>query len=304
MGTSNFSAWFYAARLRTLPLSVSGILLGSGYAIYQNSFDGTIFSLAILTTLLFQILSNFANDYGDGVKGTDNDERLGPERAFQSGKISKKSFKTGLIITSVLSFISASALILLAFGLENALLSIGFFVLGIIAIWAAIKYTVGDSAYGYRGMGDLFVFLFFGLVSVCGSYALFTRSIDFQIILGGIGIGLLSTSVLNLNNMRDFNSDKNVGKNTLVVMLGQKVSKNYHFLLILTGILSLIVFYISAGFSKWIYFSLITAFILFKHLHFVYNNKNPKDLDQELKKVALSTFGIALAFIIVQIILN
>ncbi len=300
MKSQKFSAWINAARLRTLPLSVSGILVGSGYAVYQNQFDGLIFTLAIITTLLFQILSNFANDYGDGIKGTDNDERLGPQRAFQSGKISKKSFQTGLIITSILSFISATILILMAFGLENALLTLGFFILGLLAIWAAIKYTVGNSAYGYRGMGDLFVFLFFGLVSVMGSYALFSHSVDGLIFIAGIGIGLLSTAVLNLNNMRDFNSDKKVGKNTLAVILGQQISKSYHFLLILLGIVSLIVFYILADFSKWTYFSVITALILFKHLEFVYKNKNPRDLDQELKKVALSTFGIALIFFMVQ----
>lgn len=300
MTRSKISAWINAARLRTLPLSVSGILVGGGYAISQNSFDWLIFSLAVLTTLLFQILSNFANDYGDGVKGTDNHERIGPERAFQSGKISKQNFKFGLILTSILSFISATSLIFIAFGFENALMSLTFFVLGLIAIWAAIKYTVGDSAYGYRGFGDVFVFLFFGLVSVCGSYVLFSKQIDVVIILAGIGIGLLSTAVLNLNNMRDYFSDKNAVKNTLVVMMGQIKSKYYHAFLISIGVIMLVVFYVSAGFSKWVYFSLITVFILLKHLIFVIKNREPKNLDQELKKVALSTFGIALIFFVLQ----
>lgn len=300
MAESKTLAWVNAARLRTLPLSVSGILVGSGYAVFNNCFDWLIFSIAILTTLLFQILSNFANDYGDGIKGTDNDERLGPARAFQSGKITKTDFKKGLTITSILSFISATSLILIAFGFENALMSLTFFILGLIAIWAAIKYTVGDSAYGYRGFGDVFVFLFFGLVSVCGAYVLFAKTIDWQIFLGGGGIGLLSAAVLNLNNMRDINSDKNAGKNTLVVALGQLKAKYYHMLLIGFGILSLIGFYMVAGFSKWIYLSTITMILLIKHLSFVSKNKNPKNLDQELKKVALSTFGIALLFFVVQ----
>jgi len=300
MAVSKISAWVNAARLRTLPLSASGILVGSGYAIYKHCFDWLIFSIAILTTLLFQILSNFANDYGDGIKGTDNDERLGPQRAFQSGKITKPEFKTGLIITSILSFISATSLIIIAFGFENALMSLFFFSLGLIAIWAAIKYTVGDSAYGYRGFGDVFVFLFFGLVSVCGSYVLFAKSIDWEIFFGGAGIGFLSTAVLNLNNMRDINSDKNAGKYTLVVALGQLKAKYYHLFLIGFGILSLIGFYIVAGFSKWIYLSTITMVLLIKHLSFAFKNKNPKNLDQELKKVALSTFGIALLFFVIQ----
>ena len=304
MASSKVSAWINAARLRTLPLSVSGILVGSGYAVYQGQFNWIIFSLAIITTLLFQILSNFANDYGDGVKGTDNHERVGPLRAYQTGKITKSEFKKGLILTSMLSFISASALILLAFGLENALLSIGFLILGLFAIWAAIKYTVGDSAYGYRGMGDLFVFLFFGLVSVCGSYALFSKSIDIMIIFGGIGIGLLSTAVLNLNNMRDFNSDKNVGKNTLVVLLGLKTAKYYHAVLISLGFLMIVFFYISVGFSQWILLSLLPVLVLLKHLVFVFRTAKPKHLDPELKKVALSTFGIALISFIIQFIVK
>ncbi len=300
MGNSKISAWVDAARLRTLPLSIAGILVGSGYAVYHNCFDGLIFSLAIITTLLFQILSNFANDYGDGIKGTDNDERLGPQRAYQSGKITKTDFKKGLIITSILSFISATILIIVAFGFENASMSLIFFILGLIAIWAAIKYTVGESAYGYRGLGDVFVFLFFGLVSVCGSYVLFAKTIDWEIFMGGMGIGLLSTAVLNLNNMRDINSDKNAGKNTLVVSLGQLKAKHYHSVLIGLGILSLIGFYLVSGFSKWIYLSTMTMILLVKHLNFVVKNKTPKDLDPELKKVALSTFGIALIFFVIQ----
>lgn len=301
MSGSKISAWVNAARLRTLPLSVAGILLGSGYAVYHHSFDWLIFSLAILTTLLFQILSNFANDYGDGIKGTDNDDRIGPQRAFQSGKITKMNFKKGIIITSILSFFSASVLILVAFGFKNALMSLTFFILGLIAIWAAIKYTVGDSAYGYRGFGDVFVFLFFGLVSVCGSYVLYTKTIDWQIFIGGVGIGLLSTAVLNLNNMRDINSDKKAGKNTLVVTLGPLKAKYYHSLLVGFGILSLVGFYGIVGFSKWIYLSTIFAVVLIKHLNFVAKNKNPKILDPELKKVALSTFGIAVLFFVIQL---
>ncbi len=294
-------AWVSAARLRTLPLSVSGILVGSGYAVYYNVFDGVIFSLAVLTTLLFQILSNFANDYGDGIKGTDNEDRIGPKRAFQTGAISKKSFKTGIIITSLLSLTSAIALIIISFGWDNAFLSITFLLLGILAIWAAIKYTVGNSAYGYRGLGDVFVFIFFGLVSVCGSYALYSKTIDIIILMAGAGIGLLSTAVLNLNNMRDYNSDKTVGKNTLVVHLGQKASKFYHGILIVFGLLFILGFFVASDVSKWVYLSTFTFFILSKHLSFVFKNKNPKDLDQELKKVALSTFGLSLIFFIVEI---
>ena len=169
-----------AARLRTLPLSVSGIITGSAVALREKpeAFRWDIFLLALLTTILFQILSNFANDYGDGVKGTDNEHRIGPARALQSGAITRQQMKRVVLITAALSILSAIALIIAAFGSENLLYTLVFFVLGLLCVAAAIKYTVGRSAYGYRGLGDVFVFVFFGLVSVVGSQFLYTQQID------------------------------------------------------------------------------------------------------------------------------
>jgi len=157
---SKTAAWISAARLRTLPLSISGILVGTALALPSDQFDISIFWLAIATTLGLQILSNFANDYGDGVKGTDNDERIGPMRALQSGVISDKEMKKGIILTAIITAILALSLIYISFGKENFFLSLLFMGLGASAIIAAIKYTVGDSAYGYKGLGDIFVFLF------------------------------------------------------------------------------------------------------------------------------------------------
>ena len=148
----NTKAWVQAARLRTLPLSFSGIIVGTGLAVMEGQFDGTIFILALLTTVGFQVTSNFANDYGDGVKGTDNEDRIGPARAIQSGSITRGSLKKGIIISIVISMLIAIALIYLAFGLENFFYILIFFVLGLLSVWAAIKYTVGSNAYGYRGM--------------------------------------------------------------------------------------------------------------------------------------------------------
>lgn len=178
---SKTKIWISAARLRTLPLSISGIIVGTACAFpyYENHTHFTlIFTFAILTTLLFQILSNFANDYGDGVKGTDNENRLGPQRALQSGLLSRAELKQGIIITSILSLVSALILIYLAFGKDHFFTSLFFFVLGMGCVAAAIKYTVGKSAYGYRGLGDLFVFIFFGLVSVMGSFYLYGQTLD------------------------------------------------------------------------------------------------------------------------------
>ena len=278
-----------AARFRTLPLSISGIILGGFLAMSDGLFNGVIFSLAILTTIGFQVISNFANDYGDGVKGTDA-IRIGEERMVSSGKISPKQMKKAILISVILTIIFALFLIYESFGLSNFGYSLLFFVLGIVSIVAAIKYTVGDLAYGYSGFGDIFVFLFFGLLSVLGSYFLFTKEIYFLLTLPAISIGLLSTAVLNLNNMRDYQNDKKSKKNTIVVKIGLKAAKRYHYSLLLLSFISA-VSYVVLTFTKTVQFIFLLAYIpLVIHALFVYNNKEELRLDAELKKVALSTF--------------
>lgn len=296
------SAWISAARPRTLPLSVAGIMVGAATAALENSYNNLIFWLAIFTTLVLQILSNFANDYGDGVKGTDNHERLGPQRALQSGALTDKVLKKGIIVTIFICLISALTLIYSAFGKDDFLSSVFFFLLGLASIAAAIKYTVGNSAYGYRGLGDLFVFIFFGLVSVIGSNYLMTKSINLWLIFPATSIGLLSSAVLNLNNMRDENSDRNANKNTLVVMFGKDKAKIYHFLLIGVAFFSLLVYGVFQ-FESWVqYFSFIGFIPLFIHLKKVATYTQPQTLDPELKKVALSTFTISILMLITQFI--
>lgn len=278
-----------AARLRTLPLSISGIILGGFLAMSDGLFNGVIFSLALITTIGFQVISNFANDYGDGVKGTDA-IRIGEERMVSSGKISPKQMKKAIMISVILTIIFALFLIYESFGLSNFGYSLLFFVLGIVSIVAAIKYTVGNLAYGYRGFGDVFVFLFFGLLSVLGSYFLFTKEIYFLLTLPAISIGLLSTAVLNLNNMRDYQNDKKSKKNTIVVKIGLKAAKRYHYSLLLLSFISA-VSYVVLTFTKTVQFIFLLAYIpLVIHALFVYNNKEELRLDAELKKVALSTF--------------
>ena len=286
--------WIQAARLRTLPLSVSGIILGSAYAQYMGFFDWKIFVLAILTTLGFQILSNFANDYGDGVKGTDNETRIGPERAIQSGAISVKQMKNGIILTSILTFLIAVLLIYVSFGKENFFYSILFLVLGIASIVAALKYTMGSSAYGYRGLGDVFVFLFFGLLSVLGSYFLYSKMFDWTLVLLACAIGLLSTGVLNLNNMRDEISDRASNKNTLVVKIGGKKAKMYHFVIVILALIFLVIFSMQIELKTLFQFLYLIGFIpVLLHLKRIYNYQNPKEYDPELKVLALSTFLIS-----------
>lgn len=295
--------WIEAARLRTLPLSVSGIIVGSIYALSNPTetintptevFSWKVFGFALLTTLGLQVLSNFANDYGDGVKGTDNADRVGPLRAIQSGNITPQAMKKAIVITAILTLLSAVILIYFAFGQDNFGYSIFFLLLGIAAIASAIKYTVGNSAYGYRGFGDLFVFVFFGLVSTLGVNFLYAKEIDPLLILPAVAIGLLSVGVLNLNNMRDQESDKKAGKNTIVVQMGAQKAKIYHFTLIITAMLCVIVFAVLSGYKFDQYLFLLAYIPLIKHLNTVYKNQNPKLLDPELKKLALSTFLLSL----------
>ena len=290
------SSWINAARLRTLPLSISGIIVGSSIAAQLGYFDIAIFSLALGTTLGLQILSNFANDYGDGVKGTDNEDRIGPARAIQSGLISQKEMKLAMVITAVSTLLLAVLLIYAAFGSEQLLSALVFFILGIAAIIAAIKYTVGNSAYGYKGMGDIFVFIFFGLVAVYGSYYLYSKDHEIVSLFPAMSIGFLSVAVLNLNNLRDRISDAKANKLTLVVKLGERRAKNYHYILILGSLFCFLIYsaLTSTELNDFIY---LPAFIpLVFHLKRVVDNHDPKLLDPELKIVALSTFGISVLF--------
>lgn len=309
---NTLKAWLAAARLRTLPLSVSGIIvgasLGSPYLIsdslnvafvlfpeYTPVYKSPLFWLAILTTIGFQVLSNFANDYGDGIKGTDKN-REGEQRMVASGLITPKQMKLGMYITAGLTLLLASVLIFMAFGNEHFVLAFVFFNLAIAAVIAAIKYTVGKSAYGYSGKGDIFVFLFFGLLAVLGTFFLFAKSLNWLIVLPAASIGLFSTAVLNLNNMRDIVNDAEVGKNTLVVKLGSVKAKQYHAFLLCFGMLCALG-YTLLTYHRPLQLLYIVAFVpMLLNLKKVFQNKEPRLLDGELKKVALSTFAFAVLF--------
>ncbi|NQX78179.1 1,4-dihydroxy-2-naphthoate octaprenyltransferase [Gilvibacter sp.] len=301
---STTKAWISAARLRTLPLSVAGIIAAAGLALRADLFDPYIFLGSLFTAIGFQVLSNFANDYGDGVKGTDNEDRVGPMRAMQSGALTAAALKKGMLITALITLALAVGLIYRAFGLEQLLYGIVFLVLGIVAIIAAIKYTVGDSPYGYRGLGDVFVFLFFGLVSVVGGYFLYTKQLDVYAFLPAVAIGLWSAAVLNLNNMRDRESDAKVGKNTLAVKLGKSGSLNYHTFLILGGSLAAVLaIYLNwEQFSYWSLLPFVAVVLLNKHLVAVRKTVDHKKLDPQLKVVALSTFLYALLLLISHLV--
>ncbi|MDP3313985.1 1,4-dihydroxy-2-naphthoate octaprenyltransferase [Lutibacter sp.] len=285
-----------AARLRTLPLSISGIIAGSFLAASEGFFNWQICLLALLTTIGFQIVSNYANDYGDGVKGTDNEERIGPKRAIQSGVITPSQMLKAIKIFVGITFIIALLLIYTAFGKDDFLNLSIFFLLGIASIAAAIKYTMGTKAYGYSGFGDVFVFLFFGLLSVCGSYYLYTKQLNSTIFLPAFSIGFLSIGVLNLNNMRDRESDLNAKKHTIVVKIGIEFAKYYHYFLLISSFLIAIIYTIIQFKSSYQFIFVLAYIPITKHLNVVYINRQPKLLDVELKKLAISTFAFSLLF--------
>ena len=294
--------WISAFRLRTLPLSVSGIIIGSCLAYYNGAFSITIFILALLATISLQVLSNLANDYGDGIKGTDNDERIGPERAIQSGKITPDEMFSAIRANILIVILFVFLLIYSAFGSQHFLYAMLFFALGISCVFAALKYTIGESAYGYRALGDIMVFLFFGLLSVIGTYFLYTKQLDHVLFLPACAIGLLSTGVLNLNNMRDIDSDMSANKITVAVKLGLKKAKIYHAFLVVGAIGLSLLFGI-------LYYRSITNFIfviayipLIIHLVAVLKTKEPKSLDPQLKVLALITFLLAILLGIGQIV--
>ena len=281
--------WISAFRLRTLPLSLSTIALGSGLAASQNQHNLTVTLLALLTTVLLQILSNLANDYGDGIKGTDNDARLGPMRAVQSGQISHTQMRTAVIFFIILSMASGITLLWVAFRTE-LLYALLFLALGLAAVWAAVKYTVGDSAYGYRGLGDLFVFLFFGILGTGGTYFLHTLQFSPYVLLPAGAVGHLSTGVLNLNNLRDIKNDKASGKNTVVVLIGYANARIYHLFLTLLPFVFMSLYVALNGYNETVNYLFLAAlpFILL-HIKNLFSVQNPRDLDPMLKQLALTS---------------
>ncbi len=288
--------WLKAFRLRTLPLALSSIILGSMVAYAVNSHSWEITLLAITTTIFLQVLSNLANDYGDSVSGVDNDQRVGPTRSIQGGEITKSAMLRAMIICGALALVSGLTLIYLGLKDLSTNYLIGFLILGLIAIAAAVKYTVGKKPYGYMGLGDIFVFIFFGLVGVVGTYFLHTHHVDWEIILPASSVGFLSAAVLNLNNMRDRENDKASGKNTLVVKLGIEKAKIYHTTILVLAIVSAMVFTIINYNSPFQFIFMVSLFPIMLNLKTVWQHFNPQTLDPELKKIALTTLVFSITF--------
>ncbi len=300
--------WIAAARLRTLPLSLSSILMGSFLAVPSGRFSFLTFVLIVLTTVLLQVLSNFANDYGDAVSGVDSVSRTVATRAVQSGNISKEKMKKAIVLTAILSFLCGSILILRTLSAADFQTIILFFALGILCIAGAIFYTMGKRPYGYMGLGDLSVLIFFGWVAVLGTYYLQTNEFEWVNILPATSVGLLAVGVLNLNNIRDIETDRKSGKSSIPTYLGKQKATLYHCGLMIFSVLFMIIFQtvnkfyfekeyiggVSINIFRWIF--LLSALLLILICTELYQKNKPEEIDKLLKKMALSSLFMVTIF--------
>jgi len=304
--------WIQAARLRTLPLAVTCVLMGATVA-HAEGLDAAgsarfqpVVIGALVTVILLQVLANFANDYGDFTKGTDT--AAGREdRAMASGALTASSMKRALGITALLAFLAGIVTLMVAFvpglvpGTEGGNLDAARMgvlgALGVAGIVAAMRYTMGHKAYGYQGFGDFYVMLFFGWVGVLGVGLLVAHHVSPTWILPALFSGCMSVAVLNLNNLRDHESDALAGKNTSVVRLGFRGGKIYHLAVLALGWGALGAFFLGPwNEGVWrgtLWYGLI-ALVHARHAVDVWRCTAPKDLDPELKRVALSSFLVAL----------
>ena len=296
MTNEKLKMWWETARPKTLPLALASIFTGSalGYWANPQGFNSPVMAFCLLTTILLQVLSNFANDYGDHQKGSDTEDRIGPLRGIQKGAISAQELKWGLIFMVIASFLSGSFLIGIAY--ENLSDLLAFAGLGILAIIAAITYTVGAKPYGYMGLGDISVLMFFGLLGVGGTYYLQTHSIDGYIILPAIGSGLLASAVLNINNLRDIEQDAQAGKNTLAVRLGSHKGRVYHCILLTVAALCYLIFTLTTATSWMNYLFVLGLPLLAKHAIFVYRSKTPNALRPMLAQMSMISLLINMLF--------
>lgn len=293
---TTWQVWVEAARPRTLALALATAGLGLALAWADGHRDLTVVLLTLFTATLLQILSNLANDYGDSLHGADSGVRAGPKRAVQSGRITRQAMRRAVILVALLTMVSGLALVWLAFGAAGLYLVLLFLVLGAAAIWAAIAYTASNRPYGYAGFGDLFVFVFFGLVAVSGSYFLLAHRLPPVMLLPAIGGGLFSVGVLNINNIRDVESDQQAGKFSIPVRVGPRRARLYHWLLLGGGFGAALLYVLLTYRSPWQLLFLITAPLFLRNGLAVWRSYTAAELDPLLKQMSLSTLLFVITF--------
>ena len=294
--------WIDAMRPRTLPLAIASIVMGSALAASRPPFNWAITFLAIATAVLLQILSNLANDYGDWQHGADSSQREGPQRAVQSGAISSRKMLLAVGISVSLSILCGLALLWVSFGPQASQFFFVFVLIGAAAILAAIGYTAGLRPYGYAGLGDLAVLIFFGWVAVMGTYFLQTKRLDWDILLPATSCGLLAVAVLNINNIRDRRSDQLAGKNTIPVRLGLQAARIYHWVLLIAAVV-LAVAYVLLNFrSPWQFLFILTVPLLIRNGVLVWRTSSPQQLNPLLKQLSITTLLFVLFFSLGQVL--
>ncbi len=295
----NTKAWISAFRLRTLPLALASIGTGSFLAASQQRFRLDVLIWASLTTIFLQVLSNLANDYGDTQNGADNELRQGPTRAVQSGAISMAKMKMAIGVLGMLSFLSGLMLLHISVGLGSTVFYV-FLAFGLASIGAAYFYTAGKNPYGYAGLGDISVLLFFGFLAVLGTYYLHTLEFVWLNLLPALSMGLFATAVLNVNNIRDIESDKAAGKMSIPVRIGRKNAVVYHLSLLSFGLISSLLFVYFLPFEYTRLLILLAIIPLGINAKAVIYKKDANELDPYLKQLALSSllfmvlFGLAI----------
>lgn len=294
---STIKHWISAFRLRTLFLAVATVILGNGLARHEGKFNIVVFLIALLLAISMQILANLANDLGDYFKGTDTTgKRQGPTRSLQGGVVSVSEMKNAIAIFVIICSISGIILIGSAYQYINRSYAIILLGLGALCILAALLYTIGEKAYGYKGWGDFFAFVFFGPVPVIGTYFLITHIVDFRPVMPAIGLGIISTMILNINNMRDIDNDRSSGKITVAVRLGLSKSKMYHTFLTFASFLCFLTYNYMYELTSWYRYIYLLFFILLFKILIQIQNKEGSDLDPYLKLTSISGFLIAVSF--------
>lgn len=293
---AHIQAWIKAARLRTLPLAVSGILLGNFLAVEKGAFDPAVGGMALLTAVLLQVLSNFANDYGDSIHGADDENRMGPDRMVATGGITTNQMKKGVITVGILAFLSGVATLLLSIDMIGYKAAGLLLILGIFSIIAAYEYTASSNPYGYQGYGDVSVLLFFGLLSVGGGYTLQVGRFDIWVLLPAFAMGLFSAGVLNINNLRDLPADQESNKKTLPVRLGLQQAKGYHLWLLALGALFTVMYGVKVYDHWWQFLFLLVLLLFYSNGRAIRQGQNPEDFAPQLKRLSIFTFIYSLLF--------